>query len=722
MYKKALIAFMVAMSLLGSQAYTAVAESDFAVGDEWAFGIEIDLMEELQPQIDELEGNITELMESEEAEMVKNASGLELKSFALNNEAILGFYYTGEVVDDFDQMVHMRTQQSFYSHTVLGTTFTTMLPGEGEHNLLLKVTCEGEYDEENEECGEDDEDAKIELLDNNTGEPLILEEVNTVLGGSMHYVAKITQDTWWTEDTHELARTELTLELGAAGGITIKNVPNITRNGVSILEGDEEATFECEDGDQIEFHYVNNGHEDCYHGDDEPKDEDGDGSTDQTFECNNGDTYPLDYVNDGTWHCEDGEDEGETGGIDPFSVCDENDEEQSASCYETIEHKLETAVFEMAADISLHLAVDFGDNPMNAMDLPLEENKYWEGELDRITISGDLGGKIDVKKPDLSICPDDDCDQLPEMEELYSGLTEAIDELHNNESFSVTVDRDNDGLPDVITQWDDLFPMYVPETWMDQIFQEILEQIACEDDESAQEGEECDETAEEEFERLNLRIENNRFAFGPYSLHEIEDYEPLPYAFETGEKETATASDGTEYEGYQVFPTGRCSENNPNRNDDDCNEEDEENDREDDEDERDDDEDDDIEDEIIGGRSGHDGDHEDDCHSEEEEGNIFCGSEVIWFHNAETGHPAYINMDMPNLREDGYTVEMMPIESSVAQEKVDENADAENPEKTTLIEFDSDEVEALADESELPGFGIMAAGASLLFVSRRFRK
>ena len=59
----------------------------------------------------------------------------------------------------------------------------------------------------------------------------------------------------------------------------------------------------------------------------------------------------------------------------------------------------------MAADISLHLAVDFGDNPMNAMDLPLEENKYWEGELDRITISGDLGGKIDAKKPELSICP-----------------------------------------------------------------------------------------------------------------------------------------------------------------------------------------------------------------------------------------------------------------------------------------------------------------------------
>ena len=30
------------------------------------------------------------------------------------------------------------------------------------------------------------------------------------------------------------------------------------------------------------------------------------------------------------------------------------------------------------------------------------------------------------------------------------------------------------------------------------------------------------------------------------------------------------------------------------------------------------------------------------------------------------------------LREDGYTVEMMPIESSVAKQQVDANADAEN--------------------------------------------
>ena len=95
-------------------------------------------------------------------------------------------------------------------------------------------------------------------------------------------------------------------------------------------------------------------------------------------------------------------------------------------------------------------------------------------------------------------------------------------------------------------------------------------------------------------------------------------------------------------------------------------------------------------------------------------------SDIIWFHDAETGHPAYINMNMPNLREDGYTVEMEPISHTVAEEKVEQNADPENPKKTELIEFDSTEVTDEASD-ELPGFGILAAGASLLFVSRRFR-
>lgn len=75
-------------------------------------------------------------------------------------------------------------------------------------------------------------------------------------------------------------------------------------------------------------------------------------------------------------------------------------------------------------------------------------------------------------------------------------------------------------------------------------------------------------------------------------------------------------------------------------------------------------------------------------------------------------------MAMPNLREDGYTIEMMPIDSSVAEAQVDANADTDNPEKTTLIDLSNEEI---VEDSALPGFGIMAAGASLLFVSRRFR-
>ena len=704
--KKIAIVALLATILLSASASTAVEDSTFVVGEKWAFGTEIDLMEEVSSEISELENNMTELMSGEEAEMLKDATGLELKSFELDNEAILGFYYTGEVIDDFDGMVHMKTEQSLYSHTVFGTNFTTMLPGEGEHNLLLKAWCEDEdWDEENEQCGEDDDAGKFELLDNNTGEPLVLEEIETELGGSMHYVAKITEDTWWTQDTHELVKTQITVALGAAGSITIKNVPNITFDGVSILDlGDdgEEPEYDCADGsDTIPFYWVNDGYEDCYDGSDEP----GNG---YDFECDNGDTYPMDYVNDGMWDCENGEDEGESGddaSDDPFSVCEENEEEKAAYCYETIEHKLETAVLEMSSEASMSILFDFGDNPMNVMDLPLDENKYWEGELDKLIVSGDLGGSIDFKKPELSLCPNLNCDELPEMQELYSELSNAIQEIHDDGG--ITIDRNNDGLPDVITEWNDIFPMYIPETWMDQIFQQILEEISCEDDESAQEGEECNEQAEEEFEKLNLRIENNRFAFGPYSLHDVEGFEPIPYAFETEEKKSVKGIDGNNYEGYQVLPTDQCSEKNPERDDDDC-------------DDREEDDDGDGGDGgIVPGdsRSDHDSDYEDGC-----EGDPFCNSEIIWFHDAVTGHPAYINMDMPNLKEDGYTIEMTPIDPATAEAQIEANADTDNPSKTTLIDVPVEEV--IEDEGlfGMPGFGIIAAGGSLLFVSRRFRK
>lgn len=717
MYQKTTFAILVALCFLGAQASNAVEEGPtFSTGDTWAFGIEIDLMEELDPEIQDIEDNITsEIIESDNFTQIRNWTGLGLNSFELNNEAVLGFFYTGEIIDDFDNMIHMQTEQSLYSHTVIGTKFTSMLPPEGTHDLKIRAYCDDEdWDDDAEECGEDGDDGQFMLMDNNTGEQIVMEEVNTELSGGMHYIAKITQDTWWTQDTHELVKTQITVALGASADLTLRNVPNLTYEGESILTAISGPQFECDDGQTIAFEDANNGFEDCEDGSDEPRDDDGDGSSDQTFECDNGDTYPLDYVNDEEWHCENGEDEGE-GGVSPCSDWEENEEEKEAICYETINVLYETAVVSMDAELSINLLFDFGDNPMNAMDLPLDANKYWEGELDRLTISGDIGGKIDIAKPEMSICPDLDCDQLPEMQELYSGITDALQELHDNETFSITVDRNDDGLPDVITEWNDMFPMYIPETWMDEVFQEIADQAFCDDQESAEEGEECDETAEEEYEKLNLRIENNRFAFGPYNLHDIEDFSPIPYAFETGEKESIQSSTGESYEGYQVLPTDRCSENNPDRDEDDCNEEDDEDDGRDDED------DEDNGDGIIpGARSGHDEEDHDEDHDEEDSVGPLDDSDIIWFHDAETGHPAYINMNMPNLREDGYTVEMEPISHTVAEEKVEQNADPEDPAKTELIDFGTTEVTEEASD-ELPGFGILAAGASLLFVSRRFR-
>ena len=77
-------------------------------------------------------------------------------------------------------------------------------------------------------------------------------------------------------------------------------------------------------------------------------------------------------------------------------------------------------------------------------------------------------------------------------------------------------------------------------------------------------------------------------------------------------------------------------------------------------------------------------------------------------------------MDMPNLREGGYVVEMMPIDSSIAEAQVDANADTDNPQKTTLIKLDAEEIDE--DDFSLPGFGIMAAIGSLMIAGRRFRK
>ena len=357
MYQKTTFAILVALCFLGAQASNAVEEGPtFSTGDTWAFGIEIALMEEVDSEIQDLENNITsEIIESDNFTQIRNWTGLGLDSFELNNEAVLGFFYTGEIVDYFENIIHNQTEQSLYSHTVVGTKLTSMLPPAGTHDLKIRAYCDDEdWDDETEECGEDGDDGQFMLMDNNTGEKIVMEEVNTELSGGMHYIAKITQDTWWTQDTHELVKTQITVALGASADLTLRNVPNLTYEGESILTAISGPQFECDDGQTIAFEDANNGWEDCEDGSDEPRDDDGDGSTDQEFECDNGDTYPLDYVNDVEWHCENGEDEGE-GGASPCSDWEENEEEKEAICYETINVLYETAVVSMDAEVSINL-------------------------------------------------------------------------------------------------------------------------------------------------------------------------------------------------------------------------------------------------------------------------------------------------------------------------------------------------------------------------------
>ena len=53
--KKIAIVALLATILLSASASTAVEDSTFVVGEKWAFGTEIDLMEEVSSEISELE-------------------------------------------------------------------------------------------------------------------------------------------------------------------------------------------------------------------------------------------------------------------------------------------------------------------------------------------------------------------------------------------------------------------------------------------------------------------------------------------------------------------------------------------------------------------------------------------------------------------------------------------------------------------------------------------
>ena len=66
--------------------------------------------------------------------------------------------------------------------------------------------------------------------------------------------------------------------------------------------------FVCGNGEEMPFHYINNGYEDCGDGSDEQQYDD-DGNEINWFDCHDGSEVWVNQVNDWEWNCPDGEDE-----------------------------------------------------------------------------------------------------------------------------------------------------------------------------------------------------------------------------------------------------------------------------------------------------------------------------------------------------------------------------------------------------------------------------
>ena len=288
---KVALAALASLFLLIAPASTAVEESAaFTVGDKWVLGHEFDLMEEFDSFTEEI-------FQELDAEIENNSTGAygDLMGYSLNeNEGVVGVFYTGEIVDDLDGLIHITSEESFYFHTAIDTSITGVFFEEGTYDDV-EETCT--YDEEN-----DDETCTYTLADGSE----IPTAVQTMeIGGEFHYVTQITTETWWTQDDFDMTKMDLTLSMGMSGGMKLINVPNETMEPNWIEE-----------------------------------DYDGDG-------------YP------------DGERED----------CEyENDEETCT--YEYVSTVMETAELGASAEESLHLLFEFDPwQPLNAFDLPLEENK-----------------------------------------------------------------------------------------------------------------------------------------------------------------------------------------------------------------------------------------------------------------------------------------------------------------------------------------------------------
>ena len=340
------------------------------------------------------------------------------------------------------------------------------------------------------------------------------------------------------------------------------------------------------------------------------------------------------------------------------------DGESDTEYYDWKEVRYDSVSWGGSIEVSFHLLLEF-DEPMNVLDLPIEEGEIWGGST-LVTISGDLGGTIDLDKPVSSACPEEDCDQLLELQELYRNLTENFAEMDVDRSFQ---------------SWGDLFPLHIPSNWMQELLDAALDQM------EEEERDAYDDSG------ANLRIEGNRFYFGP-----VEIPEPIHYNFTTGGRLNVPLADGSTVEAFEVLPY----ESEEEREDDSGNE--------------------DPMDPSDPGRGEGEEDEENEENEGEGEDEMDRGPpvEAHSYIASDTGRIAYMHMDMPvpgdESGERTISLEAEEVTFAEADTAIDQKADPSNPQR-------NGPAPEVVDEPgfPLPGVGVLAALPLALAARRRFR-
>ena len=191
----------------------------------------------------------------------------------------------------------------------------------------------------------------------------------------------------------------------------------------------------------------------------------------------------------------------------PYEEYGDDEWDNDTGTYEWYNFEYRTAAWGGSAEANYKLIIDF-EPALNLYDLPITEGEIWGGESN-ITVSGEIWGVIDLDEPEG--VPSD------EMNKLYDGLNDGFSEANITKN---------------INRWSDLFPLYIPSTWMP--FDDL--------------NDEFNDEADGEVD-LNLRIESNRFKWGP-----VSSPEPLSYNFTTGENRTVTLPGGATVTAFEIVP------------------------------------------------------------------------------------------------------------------------------------------------------------------------